>query len=74
MMMLTVSCDYEKVIPTEQLPMAAKAYIEQNQTGANVLIAKKERDFLATKYKVQLDNYMEIEFDSDGMVIDMDID
>ena len=74
MMMLTVSCDDEKVIPAEQLPQAAKTYIEKNQTGANVLIVKKEREFLSTKYKVQLDNFMEIEFDGDGMVIDMDMD
>ena len=74
MMLLAISCDDDKIIPAEQLPAAAKTYLQQNQPGANILFVKKDRELFSTKYKVQLDNRMEIEFDGDGMPIDMDMD
>jgi hypothetical protein len=74
MMLLAVSCDDDKIIPAEQLPAAAKTYLQQNQPGTNILFVKKDRELFSTKYKVQLDNRMEIEFDGDGMPIDMDMD
>ena len=73
-MMLTISCEREKVITPDQLPQAATAYLQQTQPESKVLFAKKESEFLSTKYKVQLDNFMEFEFDGDGNVIDIDVD
>ena len=74
MMLLTVGCDNEKIVPAEQLPSAAKTYIQTNQPGTQILFVKKEREWFSTKYKVQLDNRVEIEFDGDGLPIDMDMD
>lgn len=74
MMFLTASCDDEKVISPDQLPAAAKSYLQTNQPDAKILFVKKDRELFSTKYKVQLDNRMEIEFDDDGMPIDMDMD
>ena len=74
MMLLTVGCDNKKIVPAEQLPSAAKTYIQTNQPGTQILFVKKEREWLSTKYKVQLDNRVEIEFDGDGLPIDMDMD
>ena len=74
MMLLTVSCDDEKVITPDQLPAAAQSYLQTNQPDAKILFVKKDRELFSTKYKVQLDNRMEIEFDGDGLPIDMDMD
>ena len=69
MMFLMVSCDDDKVVSP-----AAKSYLQTNQPDAKILFVKKDRELFSTKYKVQLDNRMEIEFDGDGMPIDMDMD
>lgn len=74
MMFLMISCDDDKVISPDQLPAAAKSYLQTNQPDAKILFVKKDRELFSTKYKVQLDNRMEIEFDGDGMPIDMDMD
>lgn len=74
LMTLTVGCDDETIIPVDQLPMAAQTYIQENQPDTKVLYVKKERELFSTTYKVMLENRMEIEFDGDGMPIDMDID
>lgn len=65
------SCD-DKVIPAEQLPVAAQTYIEQNFPGSSVMIVKKDNDVFSTTYEVQLDNGMELSFDGDGMLSDID--
>lgn len=72
--MLLSSCEFDSVVPESELPPAAKAYIEQNQPGAKVLLIKKERDLFKTKYNVTLDNRMEIEFNGDGLPVDLDMD
>ena len=69
--MMLFSCS-EKPIPADQLPEAAKAYIEQQFPGQKVLFAEKDPDLFNTTYDVKLDNGMELTFDSDGMLIDVD--
>ena len=72
--MLLSSCEFDSVVPESELPPAAKAYIEQNQPDAKVLLIKKERSLLKTRYNVTLDNRMEIEFNGDGLPVDLDMD
>ena len=72
--MLLSSCEFDSVVPESELPPAAKAYIEQNQPGAKVLLIKKERSLFKTRYNVTLDNRMEIEFNGDGLPVDLDMD
>lgn len=72
--MLLSSCDFDSVVPESELPPAAKAYIEQNQPDTKVLLIKKERSLFKTRYNVTLDNRMEIEFNGDGLPVDLDMD
>lgn len=71
---LMVGCDDEKAIPVEQLPAAAKSFVAKTYPGTTIVVAKKETEWFTTKYKVNLDSGMEIEFDSDGLPMDVDID
>ena len=68
------SCDDEKTISVEQLPAPAKAFIEKNYPGTNIMFAKKETEWFVTEYKATLDNGLEVKFDSDGAPLDIDRD
>lgn len=73
MMFFMAGCEDDKIVTADQLPAAAKAYIQTNQPGASIVFIKKDKEMFSTKYQVQLDNHVEIEFDGDGQVIDMDM-
>lgn len=64
--------DNDKVIPAGQLPLAAKNYVEQNYPGSSIAYVKKENDIIHSTYKVRLDNGLELEFDNDGLLTDID--
>ena len=74
-MVVLASCnDGDKIITIDQLPEAAKTYVEQNYSDQKVLFVKKDAELFNTKYKVQLEGGMELEFNKNGEVIDIDID
>lgn len=73
-LMLTTSCDSEKAIPVEQLPAAAKAFIEKTYPGTNIVLVKEETEWFVTEYKAYLDSGLEVKFDSDGLPLDIDMD
>ena len=73
-MWLIASCDTEKVITPEELPEGAKTYIEKRYPGAQILYVKKESKLFQTSYEVRLDNLMEMKFDGDGTLVDLDVD
>lgn len=64
----------KKVLTVEQLPEAAQMYIEENMPDAKVIYVKKEQKNFKTRYEVKFDNQIEYEFDSDGEIIDIDVD
>lgn len=66
--------DRKKVLTVEQLPEAAQTYIKDNMPDAKVLYVKKEMKNLRTKYEVKFDNQVEYEFDSEGAIVDIDVD
>ena len=70
------SCELEreKMLTVDQLPEAAQAYINENYPDAKVLYVKKEQKNFKTKYEVKLDNRLELEFDSDGEIYDIDVE
>ena len=41
---------------------------------AKVLYVKKEKKNFKTRYEVKFDNQMELEFDSNGEIYDIDVD
>ena len=71
-MALTLTAYGEKAITAEDLPKAAQKYIDQHFPESNILIVKQDRDGLSKTYEVKLDNGMELEFDSDGAIVDVD--
>ena len=67
MMVQTVSTfANDKIIPAEQLPAAAKTFIQKNFPGQAISFAKIDKDFGKTTYEVHLDNGVELEFDKKG--------
>ena len=70
------SCELEreKMLTVDQLPEAAQTYINENYPEAKVLYVKKEQKSFKTKYEVKLDNRLELEFDSDGEIYDIDVE
>ncbi len=69
--LLSTSCD-DKPIPVEQLPEAARSYIQENYPASRILLAKKDCDLFSTHYEVKLDNGLEFSFNKNGLVIDVD--
>ena len=66
--------DRKKILTVEQLPEAAQTYIKENMGDAKVLYVKKEKKNFKTHYEVKFDNQMELEFDSNGEIYDIDVD
>ena len=66
--------DRKKVLTVEPLPPAAQMYSEENMPDAKVLYVKKEQKNFKTHYEVRFDNHIEYEFDSDGEIVDIDVD
>lgn len=69
------SCDSKKTLTKEELPAAAQAYLQQNFPTANVLLVRQESEaFEGKEFEVKLDNGVELKFDADGQLIDLDQD
>ena len=64
--------DKDYVIPTDNLPLAAKNYVQDNFPGGTIAYAKKKNDILTTSYEVKLNNGLELEFDSSGSLTDLE--
>ena len=71
---LLVSCQSEKAIPVSELPEAAQTFINKTYPINTIVVAKKDTEWFTTKYEVNLDNGLKIEFDADGLPIDVDND
>lgn len=71
---LLAACEREKIITMEELPVTAQTYVQTTYPGVNVMYVKQENELFSTKYKVLLENRLELEFDSDGVPKDIDTD
>ena len=72
--MLMASCDDEKIITVDQLPVAAQSFIKKSYSDKTVVVVKKDSELFSTKYEVVFGDGMKVEFDGDGMPIDVDVD
>ncbi len=66
------ACEEKKVITVNELPASAQTYIKENYAGVNVTYVKMEKEAMGTKYDVRLDNGIELEFDGEGVLEDVD--
>ncbi len=73
-LLLTTSCDYDKAVPASELPAAAQTFVKKSYPSCTILAVKKDVEWFTTKYKVSMDNGMEIEFDADGLPLEIDND
>lgn len=64
----------DKIITADQLPAAAKTYIEQNYPNEHILYVKKDAELFKTDYKVQMSGGLELEFNKNGEIKDIEID
>ena len=61
---------YNSKVPNEAVPAQISTYISQNYPGKSVIKIERHRSV----YEVKLNNGMEIEFNRNFQVIDMDFD
>lgn len=66
LMMSTACVADDRIIPVEQLPASAKAFIQKNFPGKTISYAKIDRDGLKTIYEARLDDGTEVDFDKKG--------
>ena len=64
--------DKDYVIPADNLPLAAKSYVQDNFPGGTIAYAKLKNDIYTTSYEVKLNNGFELEFDSFGSLTGFD--
>ena len=64
--------DKDQVIPADQLPLAAKNYVQDNFPGGTIAYAKVNNDLIKTSYEVKLNNGFELEFNNDGFLTDFE--
>ncbi len=64
--------DRDRVIPADNLPLAAKNYVQDKFPGGTIAYAKLKNDLYKTSYEVKLNNGFELEFDSSGCLTDFD--
>lgn len=69
---LLMSCESEKALPVDELPRAVRSYVGNAYPESTVIYAKQETEWFTTTYEVLLDNGMKIEFNSEGVPIDID--
>lgn len=53
-------------IPPTQLPAAAQSFIQNNFPGKTIVYAEIDKEFMKTKYEVNLNDGTEIDFYKDG--------
>ena len=63
---LPLRADRERIIDPEQLPAAAKTFVQQYFPESTISIAQKEIDGMRTTYTVHLDEGTEIDFNAKG--------
>ena len=56
----------DRMILPEQLPAAAKTFIQTHYSGAKILFASKDLDGLSKHYEVHLNDGTQLDFDSKG--------
>ena len=61
---------YNSKVPTEAIPEQISAYLSQNYPGKSIIKLERHRSV----YEVKLNNGMEIEFNRNFQVIDVDYD
>ena len=64
--------DEDRIIPVDSLPTEVKTYVQNNYPNSNIAYAKKKNEIIKTTYKVGLSDGFELEFDSNGMLTDID--
>ncbi|MCL7987850.1 PepSY-like domain-containing protein [Sphingobacterium sp. lm-10] len=73
MAVATMSCDKEETIQSDELPVAANAFLTTHFTDVRISNVKKEREGLSGReYTVYLSNGTEVVFDKDGNWTDVD--
>ena len=63
-----------KLIVISLVCMFAFASCDQDKIITGITYAKQDKELFSTKYNVRLDNGLEIEFDGDGVPVDIDTD
>ena len=64
----------DHIISPNQLPKAAKLYIQNNFKGQGIAYAEVDYDYGHKKYEVKLTNGIELKFDARGNCYDIDHD
>lgn len=60
------------LIEFKDLPKEAQSYVRTHFPDAKAVKIEKEKDGLSVKYEVELDNNIDLDFDSKGKITDID--
>ena len=71
-MVSTASFAGDRIISPNQLPKAAKLYIQNHFKGQRIAYAEIDYDYGRKKYEVKLMNGVELKFDARGNCYDID--
>lgn len=71
LLLLTTSCEKEKVIPAQDLPATVQTYISTHFSGNSITRAVKQKD-KNELYEVTLSDGTKLEFNAQNEVIDID--
>ncbi|MBR3087839.1 MAG: PepSY-like domain-containing protein [Prevotella sp.] len=67
MMVATTTFAFDRQVPQQKLPAAAKAFIQKNFSGKNIVYVEEDVEFMKTTYAVRLNDGTKVEFDSKGV-------
>ena len=67
MMVATTTFAFDRQVPQQKLPAAAKAFIQKNFSGKSIVYVEEDVEFMKTTYSVRLNDGTKVEFDSKGV-------
>ena len=67
MMVATTTFAFDRQVPQQKLPAAAKAFIQKNFSGKSIVYVEEDVEFMKTTYAVRLNDGTKVEFDSKGV-------
>ena len=69
---LNIYADTEKAISVDQLPKQSVEFIKKHFSDQKIALAKSEKEFLITSYKVVLSNSTKLTFSREGDWLEID--
>ena len=67
MMVSATAFAFDRQVPQEKLPAAAKSFIQKNFSGTSIVYVEEDVEFMKKSYEVRLNDGTKVEFDGNGV-------